>query len=65
MKARAQQNGTTVEEEIASQLKESPLGRIAEPIEFGRAAVFLVSPVASYITGAILSVDGGMLKGTF
>jgi 3-oxoacyl-[acyl-carrier protein] reductase len=65
MKARARQNGTTIEDEIAVQLKESPLGRIAEPEEFGKAAAFFVSPAASYITGALLSIDGGMVKGTF
>ncbi len=32
--------------------------------EFANAAVFLVSPAASYITGVMLTVDGGMYKGT-
>jgi 3-oxoacyl-[acyl-carrier protein] reductase len=34
------------------------------PEEFANAAVFLVSPAASYITGVMLTVDGGMYKGT-
>jgi NAD(P)-dependent dehydrogenase (short-subunit alcohol dehydrogenase family) len=36
-----------------------PLGRLAEPAEIAEAAWFLCSPAASYITGSVLSVDGG------
>jgi len=64
MSFRAKQNGTTVEEEIAKQSKDSPFGRMGTPEEFANAAVFLVSPAASYITGVMLTVDGGMYKGT-
>ncbi len=64
MTARARMNGTSVAEEIAKQSKESALGRMASPEEFANVAVFLLSPAASYITGAMLSVDGGMYKGT-
>jgi len=65
MTARAQANGTTIELEIEKQAKDSPLGRMAEPEEFAKVAVFLLSPAASYITGASILVDGGMYKGTF
>lgn len=65
MTNRAKANGTSIEEEIKKQAAESPLGRIATPEEFANAAVFLVSPAASYLTGVMLPVDGGMLKGTF
>jgi 3-oxoacyl-[acyl-carrier protein] reductase len=64
MSFRAKQNGTSVEEEIAKQSKDSPLGRMGKPEEFANAAVFLVSPAAGYITGVMLTVDGGMYKGT-
>lgn len=65
MEARAKSNGTTIDEEIKKQAKESPLGRMAEPEEFANVAVFLLSPAAGYITGASILVDGGMYKGTF
>jgi 3-oxoacyl-[acyl-carrier protein] reductase len=64
MAPRAEANGTTIEEEIAKQMVNSPLGRMASPEEFANAAVFMVSPAASYITGVMLSLDGGMYKGT-
>ena len=64
MNARATVNGTSIEAEIAKQAQESPLGRIAQPEEFANVAVFLLSPAASYVTGVMLSVDGGMYKGT-
>ncbi len=63
MNFRANSGNTTVEDEIARQARDIPLGRFAQPEEFGRAAAFLVSPAASYITGVMLPVDGGAIKG--
>jgi 3-oxoacyl-[acyl-carrier protein] reductase len=65
MSHRARVNNTSVEEEIAKQAKDSTLGRMGKPHEFSNAAVFLVSPAASYITGVMLTVDGGMYKGIY
>ncbi len=65
MTYRAKANGTSIEEEIALQVKDTALGRMAQPEEFANAAVFLLSPAASYITGVMLAVDGGIIKGTF
>jgi NAD(P)-dependent dehydrogenase (short-subunit alcohol dehydrogenase family) len=36
-----------------------PLGRLAEPEDVGNCAVFLASPLASYVSGATLLVHGG------
>ena len=39
-----------------------PLGRYGEPAEFAAAAVFLLSPASSFVSGTMLPVDGGMLR---
>jgi 3-oxoacyl-[acyl-carrier protein] reductase len=39
-----------------------PLRRSGQPAEFGRVAAFLLSPAASYITGAMIPVDGGAIR---
>ncbi len=46
-------------EELADRI---PLRRVGEPAEFGRAAAFILSPAASYLTGTMLPVNGGALR---
>jgi NAD(P)-dependent dehydrogenase (short-subunit alcohol dehydrogenase family) len=41
--------------------REVPLGRLADPVEIARAALWLLSDAASYVTGAQLACDGGLL----
>jgi 3-oxoacyl-[acyl-carrier protein] reductase len=60
---RAARQGTTLEEQKQAQSAQSPLGRMGTPQEFGNAAAFLLSPAAAYITGVMLTVDGGTYKG--
>src|SRR3990172_1224943 len=61
--ANARKKQITVDEQRKAMMATIPLGRYGTVDEFARAAVFLLSPAASYITGASLQVDGGMLKG--
>ena len=50
---------TRTAERKAALLKTVPLGRVGEPDEIARAIVFLASDKASFVTGQILSADGG------
>ncbi len=62
MQDRATMQGIPVEDAIAKQAASTPLGRMGEPEEFANVAVFLCSPAASYVHGAMVPVDGGSIK---
>jgi 3-oxoacyl-[acyl-carrier protein] reductase len=50
-------------DEVRARLSQNiPLRRYGEPAEFGQAAAFVLSPAASYITGAMIPVDGGAIR---
>jgi NAD(P)-dependent dehydrogenase (short-subunit alcohol dehydrogenase family) len=59
----ANQLGESIEE-LLTHAADRPLGRIGSPEEVARAALFLVSDHASFVTGATLVVDGGGLAGS-
>jgi Dehydrogenases with different specificities (related to short-chain alcohol dehydrogenases) len=60
--ARSATTGLPVEEIRRQTIARIPLGRYGDPAELGRVATFLLSPAASYVTGAIVPVDGGMIR---
>lgn len=49
------------EEQMKALIAKIPVGRLAEPTEVADAALFLASDSSSYITGAVLDINGGFL----
>lgn len=61
--ARAKRESKSVDQVRAESVAQIPLGRLGEPEEFAKVAVFLLSRAASYVTGSSVFVDGGMIRG--
>lgn len=59
--AAAKRSGRSLAEERSAHERAIPLGRYGEPAEFGRVGAFLLSPAASYLTGAAVQVDGALV----
>jgi 3-oxoacyl-[acyl-carrier protein] reductase len=59
----ARRSGITVPEQQKKIFATIPMARYGDPEEFAAAAVFLFSDAATYITGASLQIDGGMIRG--
>ena len=59
----AEAEGVSIEEAAAKENSSIPLGRPAEPGEIANAIAFLAGPDASYVTGIVLPVAGGMAPG--
>ncbi|MEL9990713.1 MAG: SDR family oxidoreductase [Thermoproteus sp.] len=59
---RSRREGKPVEEILKSMAAEIPLGRMAKPEEIGELVAFLASDRASYITGSLITIDGGYVQ---
>ncbi|MCV7278964.1 SDR family oxidoreductase [Mycolicibacterium flavescens] len=60
---RAEREGRTADDVMAESAATMALGRYGRPEEYADAAVFLCSERASYITGSVVRVDGGLIRG--
>jgi 3-oxoacyl-[acyl-carrier protein] reductase len=60
--AAAERQKISVEEAIQRNAQAIPIGRLGTPAEFGAVAAFLASPLAAYVTGSLIRIDGGVLR---
>jgi 3-oxoacyl-[acyl-carrier protein] reductase len=59
--AKAQREGRDVAAVAADSAKDIPVGRYGDPAEYADVVTFLASKRASYVTGATMRVDGGLI----
>ncbi len=62
VKARALKAGTTEDEALAAWAATIPSRRMGRPEELGNLVAYLASPLAAYVNGAAISIDGGLVR---
>lgn len=58
----AERRNIPIEEVMKRAAETIPVGRLGTPEEFGAVAAFLASPLASYVTGSLIRIDGGAMR---
>lgn len=61
-RATAARQQISAEEFAERAAKQIPVGRMGDPAEFGALAAFIASPIAGYITGSLIRIEGGAIK---
>lgn len=62
IKKRAKMEKKTEQEILSQWTEQIPMGRMGEPVEVGNLVAFLSSPLANYITGCAIVIDGAIMK---
>src|SRR5262249_6401689 len=58
----AERQGKSIDQVVQESVASIPAGRYGRPEEFARVVTFLASEPASYVTGSVLRIDGGLIK---
>ena len=61
---KSEQTGLPFDEVKKAAINQIPVGALGEATDFASLALWLLSPQSRYVTGQIITVDGGMIKGT-
>ncbi|ARM75662.1 SDR family oxidoreductase [Acidianus manzaensis] len=65
IKDRSKRENRTEDSVLKDLVKDIPLGRLANPEEVANVIIFLASSLSTYVTGTLIPVDGGNIKGIF
>lgn len=58
---KAKREGRAIEDVSAESTASIPVGRYGDPTEYGDVVTFLASTKASYLTGSVIRIDGGLI----